>query len=61
MPTQNVRVTIAQPQEKVDLDAARLQAAKVVTPAATNSHGVKFLAWTQTGPTSTLIDFEVTT
>jgi hypothetical protein len=61
VPIQTVRITIPQPQEKIDLDAARLQAAKVVTPAAVNTHGVRFLSWTGMGPTSTIIDFEVTT
>ncbi|MFD1339663.1 hypothetical protein [Microbacterium lemovicicum] len=55
-----VRIPVAQPPERIDHDAARLAAAKIVTPAAVNSHGVEFLGATATA-TGTVLDFRVWT
>ncbi|AZS36806.1 hypothetical protein CVS47_01415 [Microbacterium lemovicicum] len=60
MPSQMVRIPVAQPPERIDHDAARLAAAKIVTPAAVNSHGVEFLGATATA-TGTVLDFRVWT
>jgi len=39
MPFQDITTTIAQPAERVDFDAVKLAAKKVVVPGATDTHG----------------------
>lgn len=44
MPTTRVVITIAQPQDFCSEEDVRLQAKKVVTPAATDAHGTRIVS-----------------
>lgn len=46
MPTQTVKITIAQPQHLIDYDAVKLAAKKTIIPGATDSHGCRVLSTT---------------
>lgn len=41
MPISDQKIIVAQPAERIDFDAVKLQAKKVIVPTATDTHGTQ--------------------